>query len=63
VFHTAVLVGAFHIETAEKVGTFSIEMLSECQKRGIGYPILTDLKQNRGKLYIDVYIVYKNLTT
>jgi RimJ/RimL family protein N-acetyltransferase len=58
VIHNGVLVGALHIETVEKVGTFSIEILSEFQKRGIGYQILTDLKQNRFKLDINAYIVY-----
>lgn len=58
VFNNGVLVGGLHIETTEKVGTFSIEILSKFQKRGIGYQILTDLKQNRFKLDINAYIVY-----
>ncbi len=58
VFNNGVLVGALHIETTEKVGTFSIEILSKFQKRGVGYQILTDLKQNRFKLDINAYIVY-----
>ena len=58
VFNNGVLVGALHIETTEKVGTFSIEILSKFQRRGVGYQILTDLKQNRFKLDINTYIVY-----
>lgn len=58
VFNNGVLVGALHIETTEKVGTFSIEILSKFQRQGVGYQILTDLKQNRFKLDINTYIVY-----
>ena len=58
IFHNGVLVGALHIETAKKVGTFSIEILSKFQKRGVGYQILTDLIQNKFKLDINAYIVY-----
>jgi RimJ/RimL family protein N-acetyltransferase len=58
IFLADVLVGALHIETTEKVGTFSIEILSEFQKQGIGYQILTDLKQNKFGLDINAYIVY-----
>jgi RimJ/RimL family protein N-acetyltransferase len=58
VFNNGVLVGALHIETTVKVGTFSIEILSKFQRRGVGYQILTDLKQNRFKLDINSYIVY-----
>jgi len=58
IFHNGVLIGALHIETAEKVGTFSIEILSKFQQQGIGYQLLTDLKQNKFELDINAYIVY-----
>lgn len=58
IFLSDVLVGALHIETTDKVGTFSIEILSEFQKQGIGYQILTDFKQNKFGLDINAYIIY-----
>jgi len=52
------LVGGLHIETSEQIATFSISILSQYQRRGIGSRILNDLKENKFKLDIVAYVVY-----
>lgn len=50
------LVGGLHIETLEQVATFSIQILTKHQKRGIGTQVINALKQNI--FFLDIVLMW-----